>query len=51
MIYNNTNNHTGEYICNVCGSHIDFDGKYNAPICPTCGSATFTLNNSETYIH
>lgn len=40
----------GEFICNICGAHIDFDEKHISPICPTCGSTIFVAHNSETYL-
>lgn len=46
----NSRTPNGEYICNTCGMHIDFDGTYSNPICPTCGGIVFTANNSETYL-
>ncbi len=40
----------GEYVCQTCGAHVDFDGRHNTPVCPTCGGITFITNNSETYL-
>ena len=47
---NSSQKPNGEYICKICGTHIDFDGRLNTPICPTCGGITFVANNSETYL-
>ena len=46
---NTTQKPNGEYVCQTCGAHIDFDGRHNSPVCPTCGGITFVSNNSETY--